>query len=167
MNNWRKRAACGPESGHDPNLWFPEDRGRGQELYEEPRAICAGCPVREECLAYAIETQEPYGMWGGLTPRERNIPEDPEPGETSCVNCGAPVVGRFARKYCSHACYCAMRTDGKKSKRNRALPTVVSSCAICSTSFIKKPSNKRFCSDLCQRKSYEAARVERRRSLSA
>lgn len=39
--------------------------------YEEARAICATCPVRDECLDWATTIGEPAGMWGGLTPDER------------------------------------------------------------------------------------------------
>lgn len=35
------------------------------------KAICAGCPVRATCRAYALTAREPYGIWGGLTARER------------------------------------------------------------------------------------------------
>jgi WhiB family redox-sensing transcriptional regulator len=34
--------------------------------------ICANCPVQEDCLDWAMEQQEPYGIWGGLTARERD-----------------------------------------------------------------------------------------------
>lgn len=35
------------------------------------RAICAACDVRSECLAFAIETDQAFGIWGGLLPQER------------------------------------------------------------------------------------------------
>jgi WhiB family redox-sensing transcriptional regulator len=37
----------------------------------EAKTLCAGCPVREECLEYALDTREPYGVWGGYGPKER------------------------------------------------------------------------------------------------
>jgi WhiB family redox-sensing transcriptional regulator len=63
---WRDLAACKdvPEVDFFP---FPEDVqaiGRAKE-------ICAICPVAEECLAYAIETRQSDGIWGGHTPKER------------------------------------------------------------------------------------------------
>lgn len=51
----------------DPELWFPEEGGSP----EAARAICARCPVQEACLQQALRNREPYGVWGGLTPRER------------------------------------------------------------------------------------------------
>lgn len=55
---WRQRAAC---AGEDPELWFstrPADQRRAQ-------AICGACPVRAECLEWAAETGQLYGIWGG------------------------------------------------------------------------------------------------------
>jgi WhiB family transcriptional regulator, redox-sensing transcriptional regulator len=62
--NWRSRAAC---RGSDLSLFFP-DRG---ESAGPARRICAGCPVRQPCLDYAISYGEVHGIWGGLTTRDR------------------------------------------------------------------------------------------------
>jgi WhiB family redox-sensing transcriptional regulator len=52
----------------DPELWFPEQGGSGAEA----RRICAQCPVRRECLDYAVTQPEVLkGVWGGLTEHER------------------------------------------------------------------------------------------------
>lgn len=64
---WRDEAACKDDG---EGLFFPEgdsDLGR----IAAAKAICASCPVQDECLAYAIETNQPEGIWGGHTPRER------------------------------------------------------------------------------------------------
>lgn len=61
---WQSRANC---AGADPELFFPE---RGASL-AEARAVCAGCTVRTECLDYALAIGEKYGVWGGLSERER------------------------------------------------------------------------------------------------
>lgn len=58
------------------DYWYPD-----QEEPEETRrdktnmakAICLACPVKEECLRYAIEMDEVFGIWGGKFPRERQI----------------------------------------------------------------------------------------------
>lgn len=54
----------------DGELWFPESGG---ESYEQRRAkkFCEECPVKAECLNFAIVNREEYGIWGGLTVRER------------------------------------------------------------------------------------------------
>ena len=61
---WAVFAAC-HES--DPDIFFPASRA------EEDRALalCAICPVREECLHYALESRERFGIWGGTTDKER------------------------------------------------------------------------------------------------
>jgi len=46
---------------NDAELWFAE---RTDEV-ELAKALCAGCPIREGCLAGAVERQEPWGVWGG------------------------------------------------------------------------------------------------------
>jgi WhiB family redox-sensing transcriptional regulator len=61
---WMIDAAC---RGLAPNLFFPE---RGQPT-ETAKGVCAECPVREDCLDYAIRTCQTYGVWGGCSERER------------------------------------------------------------------------------------------------
>lgn len=61
---WKARAAC---RGMDPALFYP---GPG-ETTAHARAVCAGCPVREECAAYALAGNEMYGIWGGLPRKQR------------------------------------------------------------------------------------------------
>ena len=61
---WRELAAC---RGTDLEVFFP---GRG-ETAGPARQVCAGCPVRQPCLDYAITNRIAYGVWGGLTERER------------------------------------------------------------------------------------------------
>jgi WhiB family transcriptional regulator, redox-sensing transcriptional regulator len=62
---WAQRAAC---ADTDPSMWFLDDQSGS---YREARAICASCPVRRECLAWAVETNSRHGMFGGLNPLER------------------------------------------------------------------------------------------------
>ena len=61
---WCYRAAC---SGADLDLFFP---GRGESA-EPARRICAGCPVRQPCLEFAVSQGITHGIWGGLTERNR------------------------------------------------------------------------------------------------
>lgn len=52
----------------DPEIFFPDKGGTTTPA----RSICnAGCPVKAECLAYALERGERFGIWGGLSERER------------------------------------------------------------------------------------------------
>jgi WhiB family redox-sensing transcriptional regulator len=61
---WRDRAGC---RGTDLEVFFP---GRGEPA-EPARRICARCPVRQQCLDYAISHGIVHGIWGGLTERDR------------------------------------------------------------------------------------------------
>ena len=66
---WRLFAAC--RSG-DPELFFPiSDSGPGREQTARAQAICAACQVRRECLAFALQTGQIHGIWGGTTEHER------------------------------------------------------------------------------------------------
>jgi len=68
--HWRSAAAC---RFADPELFFPiSDSGKSLEQVAEAKAVCAGCPVRRECLAFAVGTQQLYGIWGGTTADERS-----------------------------------------------------------------------------------------------
>jgi len=69
--SWMDAAAC---LDHSVDLWYGSDheRAEAREIrVEEARAICTGCPVREECLETAIDNREPFGVWGGHTTSER------------------------------------------------------------------------------------------------
>jgi WhiB family redox-sensing transcriptional regulator len=61
---WQVRANC---MGVDPDLFFPE---RGAST-REAKEVCRGCVVREDCLEYALSNSEKFGIWGGLSERER------------------------------------------------------------------------------------------------
>ena len=62
--SWQDFANC---SGADQDLFFPE---RGAST-RKAKAICAACVVKAECLEYAIRQGERFGIWGGLSERER------------------------------------------------------------------------------------------------
>lgn len=62
--SWQTRANC---SGVDPELFFPQ---RGAST-REAKAVCRACVVREDCLEYALSNGEKFGIWGGLSERER------------------------------------------------------------------------------------------------
>lgn len=63
---WTNQAAC---QGSDPDLWFPE---RGAST-REALTTCRACPVRAECLAYALRWKIDWGVWGGTTVHQRTI----------------------------------------------------------------------------------------------
>ncbi|MDP8970843.1 MAG: WhiB family transcriptional regulator [Actinomycetota bacterium] len=61
---WAHKARC---LMADPDTFFPEKGGSTREA----KRICAGCEVRAECLEYALANEERFGIWGGLSERER------------------------------------------------------------------------------------------------
>ena len=69
---WQRDGLC---RGNHSHLFFPpsaverkEDRERREQ---KAKAVCSVCPVKTECLDFALEIREPYGIWGGLTESER------------------------------------------------------------------------------------------------
>jgi len=61
---WQERALCAQT---DPEAFFPEKGGSTREA----KRVCLTCEVRSECLEYALENDERFGIWGGLSERER------------------------------------------------------------------------------------------------
>jgi len=62
--SWQERALCAQT---DPEAFFPEKGGSTRDA----KKVCVGCDVRGECLEYALEHDERFGIWGGLSERER------------------------------------------------------------------------------------------------
>lgn len=110
MNDWHKDAAC---RGLDPDLFFPE---RGTTA-GPAKAVCKTCPVKAEC--YEAGKHEHYGVWGGMTRKERQIAEK---GHTNgrvpsrgCWICGLPAD--YRHRYCSDEC----RAKARAATRRRWL----------------------------------------------
>jgi WhiB family transcriptional regulator, redox-sensing transcriptional regulator len=61
---WQDRALCAQT---DPEAFFPEKGGSTREA----KRVCRSCEVRAECLEFALENDERFGIWGGLSERER------------------------------------------------------------------------------------------------
>jgi WhiB family transcriptional regulator, redox-sensing transcriptional regulator len=62
--DWQERALCAQT---DPEAFFPDKGGSTKDA----KAICMACEVRSECLEYALTHRERFGIWGGLSERER------------------------------------------------------------------------------------------------
>lgn len=68
VTDWRARAAC---VSADPDLFFPvSTAGLSRRQEERAKVVCADCPVRAECLQFALDSGQTYGVWGGLTELE-------------------------------------------------------------------------------------------------
>lgn len=61
---WQERSLC---SQTDPEAFYPEKGGSTREA----KRICSRCEVKSECLEYALGHEERFGIWGGLSERER------------------------------------------------------------------------------------------------
>jgi WhiB family redox-sensing transcriptional regulator len=61
---WKDQALCAQT---DPDAFFPDKGGSTREA----KRVCIGCAVRVECLSYALDNDERFGIWGGLSERER------------------------------------------------------------------------------------------------
>lgn len=80
--DWTAAALCAQVGG---DFWFPE---RGDST-REAKAICRRCPVRADCLAFAVDHGIAFGIWGGLSERQRRRLGtqhlDSAPGPRLCV----------------------------------------------------------------------------------
>ncbi|HMR49779.1 MAG TPA: WhiB family transcriptional regulator [Arachnia sp.] len=86
FSDWTLRARC----QNMADALFPE--GKDQK---RARAVCMGCPVRSECLAEALDNRIEWGIWGGMTERERRalLRSRPDIVSWSAVLCGAGSHG--------------------------------------------------------------------------
>lgn len=64
QGEWRNQAAC---RNHPISLWFDDEPNR----WRQAKAICQICPVRTDCLRYALQFHDMHGIWGGTTVNER------------------------------------------------------------------------------------------------
>ena len=63
-HGWRDGALCAET---DPGAFFPDKGGSTRDA----KNVCSSCPVRAQCLEYALSNDERFGVWGGLSERER------------------------------------------------------------------------------------------------
>lgn len=75
---WVEQAACGGNvnPAHDPEIHFPIigppfTPARHNDAIDRAKEVCADCPVTVECLTYALEQDERFGVWGGRDENER------------------------------------------------------------------------------------------------
>lgn len=69
VTDWRELSAC---RDSDPDIFFPVGTtGPAVDMIERATAICSACTVLEECLLYALETNQEAGVWGGLPEDDR------------------------------------------------------------------------------------------------
>lgn len=99
--DWQAKALCAQT---DPEAFFPEQGGSSMPA----RRVCVACPVQAECLAFALEKDFGFGIWGNTTPRQRyrlrKGLERPErargAGRKPCRSCGGPKPAGAGVVFC-------------------------------------------------------------------
>jgi WhiB family redox-sensing transcriptional regulator len=68
-SEWRSLGAC---LTADPDLFFPiSSAGPGKAQTSQAKIICTTCRVLQQCLSFALETDQAHGVWGGTSPEDR------------------------------------------------------------------------------------------------
>jgi len=80
VTGWRARAACAGQQ----DLFFD---GRREAT---ARAVCAGCPVRPECAAFALASGPEYGLWAGMSQAEMRLRRTGSPGRSPVIRISRP-----------------------------------------------------------------------------
>jgi len=110
-DDWRDHAACKDKPGH---IFFPE---KG-ETATQAKAVCAGCPVVNECLSFALDEEIRHGVWGGRSEKERRRMRQGRTHVATCKRCGRMFnwvrnsTGNTRPVYCSLGC----RRDAKNRR---------------------------------------------------
>lgn len=125
-DDWRSRAACrSMDPAEIDRIFYPEVKLGHNTDVRAARAICDTCPVREECLQYAIAAGEEWGIWAGLTTHQRRTIRMSR-GLATQRTCALPSCGRsFQRppgkksRYCCPECAAIARAAGKERDRQR------------------------------------------------
>ena len=88
MTNWRSLAACA--GLHDLFFGEAEHKGTHRRREARARAVCAGCPVRPECAAFAIASGAEFGVWGGMGEGELRARRTRTPGQSRTIRISRP-----------------------------------------------------------------------------
>lgn len=145
---WHLEALCAEIGG---DAWFPE---KGESCNAAKR-ICQDCPVRAECLQYSLDNDERFGVWGGLSERERrrlrsgDLTVLTDHALWRCQVCGAQLNMRG--RVCSAAC--------RHHLQVRERPT--RSCLECEAPIAEKSLQFKYCSTQCRQRAYDRKRPYR------
>ena len=142
-DTWWHHAAC---RGSDPEVFHPV---RGDtDGTKAALAICAACPVKDDCLTYAMKHREMQGVWGGLSANQRKKLASSWVRVMQCQRCGTDVscVSGRPRKYCE-SCRGNARTK-TQSDYARTNQYQSNRCPVCRSEFFGKHV---CCTALCLR----------------
>lgn len=90
VRTWTAAGAC--RSHPEPGIWFTSNSAGERARSERAVAICRTCPVRVECLTYALVAREKYGTWGGMLPTSRKDLLEDRTMPRPCAHCLAVFV---------------------------------------------------------------------------
>jgi hypothetical protein len=111
MKDWRLQAACaGLELTEADRIFFPEN-SEDSKAWLEGKQICGACPVKKECLKNASAHGAQYGLWGGLTPQEREAKGLPVSGSRPKAGDGRKC-GTYSKW--NAGCRCVDCVDAKR-----------------------------------------------------
>ncbi len=117
--DWPARAAC---KGKPQRWWFPNSKLEALNA-NRAKEICSTCPVQEECLQFALNTNQQYGIWGGCD--RRDLDNQRKYRVIYCNGCGrrfAWIPGVKSDKpphYCSAVCRNQARRAGRRASYAR------------------------------------------------
>ncbi len=155
--DWPRRAACKDKPAQ---WWFPE----GGMSPDAAIRVCFECPVREECLQFALTTNQSDGIWGGLEIRERL--RQRQYRVIYCNYCGKtftwlPIGGNHP-KFCSSSCRRSSRAKTESLARQRRLGRLTGrTCG-----FVSTYNSGCRCED-CKRAATESKQRQRSKKRSA
>lgn len=142
---WRDLAVCAQV---DPELFFPEKGGN----VKPAKLLCGMCEVRDECLQAALDNNEQFGIFGGLSPKERaplmrERREQIGPLLKVCKGCGEEF-----QPYRTRMVYCSLTCKHESEKANRKRHS--RECLSCGRGFVGVAD---YCSLACRKK---ASRID-------
>jgi WhiB family redox-sensing transcriptional regulator len=151
--SWRDRGLCAQTN---PEAFFPNPG----ESNKAAKKTCLSCEVKNECLAYALEHDERFGIWGGLSERERRKLKRTRP-PTLTAHCGTRYGYDKHRRRGEQACPACRAAAANHSREKRALRPLTTGRA-CGTESGAKAHYRRaeHCCERCKRAA-TAARKER------
>lgn len=140
--SYQEHGAC---RGKSPDLFFPSmnaDEGNGSKNDPKAKAICATCPVQEECRTYAMDAHEVWGIWGGTDRRERAKLRRTYLEPFACSVCGS-IFRQVARGFggggeptaCSDRCRRAQHAQREAEAKlaGRDDDVIFPECVVCGT----------------------------------
>lgn len=152
LPDWSTAAVCAQV---DADLWFPEAGGFGREA----KRICSTCPVQTQCLQWALDHDESWGIWGGYSTKDRRrikhglpLPKTPQPPNApGADNPNVHGYRRYKRGCRCTVCKAAWAQYQRDYHAAQGIPPKL--CQVCQTELHGR-GRHRYCSQECKRIAY-------------